>query len=77
MRPPECAICDTEFDPFEGGDTVYFRETESDKKQNQRMERQGLTGHPPNCDWFCNAHLKQAQDLQHLHLAEALVQMRR
>jgi len=32
----------------------------------------GFTGHPPNCDWFCETHVETAKNLSHRELPAAL-----
>lgn len=69
MRPPICAICDTDFDPSEGGDTVHF-----EKEEDAEESPPGHVGHPPHVEWFCEKHVPRAQELTHLTRSEALEQ---
>lgn len=72
MRPPCCALCNTDFPPHKGG-LVYFRRTAADQAWHRDL---GVgVGHPPEARWFCAAHLKAARALKHLSAAEALEAM--
>ncbi len=77
MRPPECGIChDDMMDDDEGG-LVYFKERPSDIEWDKKMEKKGMDGHPPYCDWFCKKHIKKARELKHLPINEAMEIMRK
>ncbi|MCB1175467.1 MAG: hypothetical protein KDK39_17965 [Leptospiraceae bacterium] len=75
MKPPICAICDSDFDPNEG-DLIFFKETAADKIQNERLAQPGFSGHPPNAVWFCARHLPLALRFQDRTLQQALVAIR-
>ena len=36
------------------------------------MKVEGLTGHPPYADWFCDKHYAAAKELSHLTIPEAI-----
>lgn len=79
MRPPECALCDQEYDESEslkGWDLVQFKETEEQKIRNQRFEDSDITGHPEALEWFCPKHLPFAKKYSHLYYGDALDKMR-
>ena len=78
MRPPECAVCDLDLDPNEGGGLVSFCRQPSDEDWYRRSEAEpGFVGHPPNVEWFCANHIDAARKLKHLSLREALQQLSR
>jgi len=72
MRPPICVICGKRFYPPEGGEIVYFKETESVKEWRKRVKKEGIVAHPPNAEWFCKEHLSLALKYKHLPIKEAL-----
>jgi len=69
MKPPICAVCDERF--FENGGLVYFKETEDDKKNNDRMRNTEMVGHPTNAFWFCEDHYEFSSNLKELTKIEA------
>jgi len=72
MKPPVCCICDKELDyPDEGG-LIYFKKGPSDKKWDKLMEEEGMVGHPPYVEWFCEDHYKKASKLKDLPIDKAL-----
>lgn len=73
MKPPYCEVCDALCDP--DGLIVFKRDAEGEA-WDRWVQETGATGHPPYAGWFCPAHLKRAQALQHLTIDEALKQMR-
>jgi hypothetical protein len=78
MRPPECAICDARFDPFEGpGGLVSFVRDPADADWYERRKQQGFVGHPPHEDWFCGAHIGLAQAHDRLTYRAAMRELRR
>ncbi len=77
MRPPECRICHDDMMDDEKGGLVYFKKRPSDIEWAEKMERTGMVGHPPYCDWFCKNHIKQARELKHLPINEAMEIMRK
>lgn len=72
MRPPECCICDREFNPQEEGGLIYFKRRPSDEAWDRDMKEKGYVGHPPYAEWFCKDHYDIAHDLKHLPIDEAL-----
>ena len=72
MRPPICAICKKRFTPRVGGKLVSFKETEADKKYNEKFKEPGVVGHKAHREWFCNEHLAKAKSLIHLSRKEAM-----
>ena len=76
MKPPICAFCYTRFGPDEGG-LVYFRKTPSDEEWYVKASTPGFVGHPPNCGWFCGAHVGKARELSEGTLGEALAAMKK
>jgi hypothetical protein len=71
MRPPVCRICREDLKANSGG-LLYFKKNDSDLKWDKRMENEMMVGHPPYCDWFCDAHIEEAKELQHLEITEAV-----
>ena len=72
MKPPVCCICDKRLDyPDEGG-LIYFKKKASDREWEERMEREGMVGHPPYAEWFCEDHYNNALQLKHLTIDKAL-----
>ncbi len=74
MRPPICVICHNDFraSANEGG-LVKFKTTDKEKKYNQRMKNEKITGHPSGLEWFCGEHYALAKTYQHLAKAEAII----
>ena len=72
MKPPICAICYTEFLDSEEGGLVYFEKKNSDLKWEKMMREEGLTGHPPYAEWFCEKHYEAAKELKKLTINEAM-----
>ena len=72
MRPPICCICHKRLDNLDKGDLVYFKKRPSDKKWDKRMEKNGMVGHPPYAEWFCEDHYAKAKELKDLHIDKAL-----
>lgn len=62
MRPPACAVCDTEF-AADTGRLVTFAERESDRRWREDAQQSGMVGHPPNVEWFCELHADAAAAL--------------
>ena len=77
MRPPICAICDKEFIDLEKGGLVYFKNRPSDIEWNKKMENEGMVGHPPYAEWFCEEHYTKALELEHLTVDEAMKVLRK
>ena len=76
MMPPECCICNIDFDPNEGG-LIYFAEDEEDIEFNKRFKEPGFVGHPSNAFWFCKKHYKEASKLSNLTKKDAFKVLRR
>ncbi|MDA7915009.1 hypothetical protein N9018_02735 [Rhodopirellula sp.] len=74
MMPPNCCLCDK---GIESGDTcelISFAKTESDREWHvQATLGEGFTGHPPDCDWFCDIHAHAAKHLVHYDRSAALL----
>ena len=75
MKPPICCICSKRFEMEEGG-LVYFKLRHSDIEWKTRMEKEGMVGHPPYAEWFCDKHYEKAKNLNHLTISEALKHFR-
>jgi hypothetical protein len=73
MRPPECAICNSDFDCSDEGGLIYFAKRPSDVAWHKQMEEKGFVGHPPEAEWFCKRHFKAAKKLEHLTIDVAFV----
>ncbi len=71
MRPPICTICKKRFAPREGG-KIFFKESEEDKKYNERFKKPGFVGHKRGLEWFCPKHIDTAKKYKHLTAAEAI-----
>lgn len=75
MRPPICAICQTDFrEDMEGGGLVSFRLSEEDRVFNEKIKARQMVGHPKGQHWFCSRHIDRARALQHLSWEEARLQ---
>lgn len=72
MRPPICAICDKEFFNLEKGGLVYFKKRPSDIEWDIKMEEQGMVGHPPYAEWFCEEHYTKAKELEENTIDKAM-----
>ena len=40
------------------------------------MEKEGMVGHPPFADWFCEKHYKRALELKDLTIDKAMKQLK-
>jgi len=72
MRPPICYICEKSLDSPEDGGLIYFNKRASDREWEERMEREGMVGHPPFAEWFCQIHYEKAFELKDLTIDEAM-----
>jgi hypothetical protein len=72
MKPPICIVCNIKISNREEGGLVYFKKRQSDLEWEKKMEDIGGTGHPPYVEWFCKKHFKQANQLKHLPIEDAL-----
>ncbi len=71
MRPPICAICNSDLEGDEGG-LIYFLKGPSDLEWDIRAAEPDFVGHPPYAEWFCGKHYQLAQKYTDSILAEAL-----
>lgn len=71
MKPPICCICQSRLKDMNKGGLIYFKETELDKKWKKRMEDEGMVGHPPYAEWFCENHYQEAYELKRMTITEA------
>jgi len=76
MRPPICCICDKRLDSLNDGGLIYFKKRVSDRQWEVRMEKEGMVGHPPFADWFCEEHYKRALELKELTIDKAMKQLK-
>lgn len=72
MKPPICAICYKEFLNEDEGGLVYFTKRSSDERWIKVMKVEGLQGHPPFAEWFCDEHYEAAVELKDLTIDEAM-----
>jgi len=73
MRPPDCCLCDRGLATNDDCEWVCFQQTESDKQWHaDAASPEGLTGHPPDCDWFCEDHAETARSMSHHDRSTAL-----
>ena len=72
MKPPICIICKKRFDDMKKGGLIYFKETRADKEWKKRVEEEGLLGHPPYAEWFCEDHYQEALKLKDKTKVEAV-----
>jgi len=54
------------------GGLIYFKETKADKKWKKKMEEEGMVGHPPYAEWFCEEHYQEAYKLKEKSKSDAL-----
>ena len=73
MRPPECVICGA---CDAGIELLQFAVDAEAADWHRRAEAEGFAGHPPDQEWFCATHAKQARTLTDRPLREALRVMR-
>ena len=73
MRPPICCICDKRLDYPNDGGLIYFKKRASDIEWEERMEREGMVGHPPFAEWFCETQFKKALELKDITIDKAMV----
>ncbi len=76
MRPPECSICGSNFDPGGKGGVIYFKKRFSDRVWRRKMDRINGVGHPPNAEWFCEKHIAAAEELQDRTIDKAMMKLR-
>ena len=72
MRPPECAICGSDFEPGDKGGLVHFKKRFSDNVWIRKMKRINGVGHPPYAEWFCGKHIDRAKELSNLTVNKAM-----
>ncbi|MCJ7650692.1 MAG: hypothetical protein MUP85_18940 [Candidatus Lokiarchaeota archaeon] len=72
MKPPICCICHNRLKDMDKSRLIYFKETEADKKWKKRMEDEGMVGHPPYAEWFCEEHYQEAYRLKEKSKSNAL-----
>ena len=73
MMPPNCCLCDNGIKTGHQCELVCFSKTESDRQWHaMAATATGFTGHPPDCDWFCDIHTEAAKSFIHFDLATAL-----
>lgn len=58
MRQPECDVCGEA-----GDELVRFAARDSDRQWRERVEREGMVGHPPDMAWVCEKHAARAHKL--------------
>ena len=77
MMPPNCCLCDNGIETGHQCELVYFSQTESDQQWHALAATgKGFTGHPPDCDWFCDIHAGSAKSSSHRDLTSALRHLR-
>jgi len=76
MKPPICCICDKRLDYPNDRGLIYFKKRPADREWEERMEREGMVGHPPFAEWFCGDHYKKAFELKDLTINKALTQLK-
>ena len=54
------------------GGLIYFKETRADIEWKRRVKEEGLLGHPPYAEWFCEDHYQEALKLKDRTKAEAI-----
>lgn len=79
MMPPVCALCGGDIEEGDAsGGLVRFAGDEASRRWHERAEAApGFTGHPPDVQWFCGAHIARARQLSDLPAGQALDRMRR
>jgi len=75
MRPPICYICDKTLDSPDDGGLIYFKKRASDIEWEEKMEKEGMVGHPPFAEWFCEKHYEKAFELKELPIDRAMKQL--
>ncbi len=75
MKPPICCICDKSLDSPNDGGLIYFKKRVSDRQWEEKIEREGMVGHPPFAEWFCEKHYKKAFELKDLTIDKAMKQL--
>lgn len=77
MMPPNCCLCDKGIKTGDQCRLICFSKTESDRQWHaMALSEDGFTGHPPNCDWFCDTHAETARAFSHCELSAALRYLR-
>ena len=77
MMPPNCCLCDNGIETGHQCELVCFSKTERDRQWHaMAASEKDFTGHPPDCDWFCDIHVETAKTLSHNDLPTALHQLR-
>lgn len=72
MKPPICCICHKRLDNLDKGGLIYFKKRPSDKKWEKKMKDNGMVGHPPYAEWFCEDHYTKAKELKDLTIDKAM-----
>ncbi len=76
MRPPICVICDADADPDDGALLSFRKDAHAVAWHQAATAEPGFVGHPPDVEWFCEAHADAASALTHLTLGEAVSHLR-
>jgi len=78
MMPPNCCLCDKGHEAGDACELICFARTEGDREWHLRASsEEGFTGHPPDCDWFCETHVETAKALAHRNCASALLHIQK
>jgi len=77
MKPTICEICHKRFTPSDKAGVVYFRKSPGDIEWDKRVEEEGIIGHPPYAEWFCEIHHPQAKKMETLTRMEAMNEFRK
>jgi hypothetical protein len=77
MKPPICEICDKRIMDMDKGGLVYFQKTKPDEEWDRKVEEEGMIGHPPYAEWFCEEHYYLATKFSALPKRVAIVSILR
>lgn len=77
MMPPKCRLCDRGHETGDDCELICFARTASDQEWHDwAASPAAIPDHPPDCGWFCDAHVETARPLVHCDLTSALDHVR-
>ena len=71
MMPPNCCLCDKGLATDDECELICFHKTPEQEAWYAEVEARLISGHPPNCEWFCEDHADAARRLIDLNLDRA------
>lgn len=77
MMPPNCCLCDRGIDSGDVCELVCFQRTPEQQAWHAEADSRSFSDHPPDCEWFCEDHVRTARSYRKLDCAKAVEAIRR